>query len=736
MSGDLAPARRFSLAWLALLAVLLVTCVTYRGVIDNGFVLDDFSTVRDNPSVGSLARAGSWFTSPYAVSQDREHRNYRPVLIASYALDRALWGGKPRGFHATNLAIHVGVVIVTFILARRLWGDDRAGVVAAGVFALHPINAEAVNYIAARSSSLMTWWALAAVWAYDVASRREPRPDAAPDSDHEQRAFVKVSHGVRSILAYGLGLAAMGTKEVAVVLPVLIIAWDRARGDGREPWGATLRRSLPWWLLVAAFLAVRTWITAWEGATSLGGDNATTAQALLFGIKIFLTSFGQWFWPAALAVDHAWPITIGAREGVFLAVGAAAIFLLTVWAAGKDRLLGWCLVWFWAGLAPLGALPFVSRLTLYQDNRAYLSGIALAWLAGRYAVIVLRRWDGVRFTRPVTGVLVLGLVVSAVLADTRQTAVWVDPPHLWDDILEKYPDSILALNGKGLRLLEVDRLEEARELFERSLQRVPGFSQAYHNLGHMFAKLGDFDRAETAFETALTIEPRYTEAALSLGKVYERQRRTDRALELYDRLLAEDPDLATAWMRSGALLERQGRLEEAAKRYRRALAIDPSSDYRQLALGTVLLRLKRWAEARAVFEALVARRADSYPVRFNLGAALDGLGRLDEALAAYQAAAVLRPDDPDLHFRIAVIYSKRGRWTNAASEYEQVLARDPTHLFSHMNLALVAEQMGDARRAAVHYRAFLAMAPPDATYDASRKGAREALARLGSDRQG
>lgn len=720
MSGVLATARRFPPAWPALLAILVVTCVAYRGVIDNGFVFDDLATVRDNPAVASLARAGNWFTSPYAVSRGRDQANYRPVAVAGYAIDRALWGEGPAGFHATNLAIHSVVVILVFVLARRLWGDDRAGVVAAGVFALHPINAEAVNYITARSSSLMTLFVLAAVWAHDVATH----------SDLRQRAFAKVRHGLRLVLPYGLGLAALGTKEAAVVLPVLIIAWDRACGDGREPWGATLRRSLPWWVLAGVFLAARTWIT-WDGsATALRGDGATTAQALLFGVKIFLASLGHWLWPTALAVDHGWPITIGTTEGVLLVAGAAGVFLATLWAARMDRSLGWCLAWFWAGLAPLGALPFVSRLTLYQDHRVYLSGVALAWLAGRLAVLALRRWEGVRFTRPVLGVLVLGLGVSAVLADVRQTAVWVDPIHLWNDVLAKYPDSIMALDTQGVLSLQDGKLDDAQRAFERVIELVPGFSAAHYGLGVVFSRRGNWEQAAASLESALALEPKDRDAALLLAKSHEQRGQPDRALDRYQQIVDQDPSAAVAWARSGLLLERAGRLEDAAERYRTVLALDRNDDQARAALGGVLLRLERWAEAREVFEVLAARHADSYPMRVNLGAALDGSGRLDEALAAYRAAAVLRPDDPEPHFRIAVMYSRRGRWADAASEYERVLARDPAHLSSHMNLALVAERLGDVARAAVHYRAFLATAPSDAVYDAPRVQAREALARL------
>ena len=93
---------RFLARWWKVLLILVVTVVAYRGVIANGFVMDDHHTVTDNPSVRSLTEAGSWFTSPYAVSQDRDKTTYRPVAVASYALDHALWGEGPAGFHATN----------------------------------------------------------------------------------------------------------------------------------------------------------------------------------------------------------------------------------------------------------------------------------------------------------------------------------------------------------------------------------------------------------------------------------------------------------------------------------------------------------------------------------------------------------------------------------------------------------------------------------------------------------
>ncbi len=715
MSASASGERRRVAPWLALGVILLLAAVTYRGVTANGFVLDDSHTVKHNPALRSLTFAPQWLTSPYSASAIREFANYRPVLVASYALDYALWGERPAGYHATNLAIHLGVVILGFVLARRLWRDDAAALCAAGLIALHPINAEAVNYLTARSSSLMTGLVLAAIWASERGAGG--------------------SHRLWPAVAYGFGLAALGTKEAAVVLPVLIIAWDRAGCDG--PWAVTIRRSLPWFALVGGFLAVRTWVLWGHADAAVSGPGVTMGQNLLFATKIYLVSLGQWFWPTGLAVDHAWPVLIGIREGMWLVAGAAGALAATIAVLWVHHRMGWCLVWFWAAIAPAGALAFISRLTLYQDSRGYLAGISLAWLVGGVLAAAGRRWvassgGGWRVTaaRAMVWIIVLAGTVSAVGADTSRTAVWTNGVTLWDDVLAAYPGSIMAHNAKGLQSLEAGQLDAARDWFERALRLAPGFSEAHKNIGVVFARLGDWDRAAAAFEFALKINPQYSEARVDLGKVYEQVGRPDLALDAYDRLLRDDPGNVAVWERTAFLLEQRGDLEGAAVRYRRVVEMDPGHREARMSLGTVLLRAGRWADARAVFEAVLAAEPNSYAARVNLGAALDGLGAWDRALEAYQRAAALQPSDPDPYFRMGVILSKRERWAEAAQMYQRALERDLRHFSTHMNLGLVAERLGDVRGAIAHYRRVLATAPPTPAYEPLRRQAEDAVTAL------
>ncbi len=713
---------QFALPWAALAAILVTTGVTYRGVIDNGFALDDFHTVVTNRSLDSLANAERWFLSPDAVSGRGEIRGYRPVLMASYAWDRAVWDEGPAGYHLSNLLVHGGVVVLVFVLARRLWAHSWAAVGSSLWVAVHPLNSEAVNYITARSSSLMTLFSLAAVWLYDLSV------DSPATSDRRQRWIRVFQRGG----AWGMALAAMGTKEAAAVIPLLVMAWDRARSGERGRWRDTITRSLPFWVLTAAFLGVRTMVLGDAVGAPFAG--ASIIQDALFAVKIVLSSFGHWFWPTGLALDHAWPFVIGAGEGALLVAGVVGAGLGTWFGFRVDRRVGWCLVWFWTSLLPVAVLAFVTRLTLYQEHRVYLGGVTVAWIAGGFLVWCAKNAARHRVTRVAAMVLLAGLIMAAVRADAVRTVVWSDSEHLWEDVLAKYPRSALGYNARGLRLLEAGRVEEAREAFERSLKLDPGLASTHNYLGTLYGRSGEIERAIAEFQIALVMIPGDEQARINLGKAYEQAGRSDLAFAVYEQLLRDRPNAGPALERMGVLLERQGRLAEAAERYRKVLAINPTDEQASLVLGGVWLRLAHWDDAREVLSAVVSRHPDSYMARLYLGGALEGLGQPDEALDTYRAAATIRPENPDPHFLMAVVHSKCGRWADAESEYERALALDPSHFSSHLNLALVAEQLGDRARAAAHYRAFVATAPPDAPYDAPRGRAKDALTRLG--RQG
>ena len=138
---------------LACVAASLLAGLVYLNALHNPFIYDDHQVVVDNPSIRHL------FDLRFIVL----YRVTRPFVNLSYAIDRAVWGPQPFGFHATNVLLHMLNVALLFQLARRL-ADDRAArsmtsspvvaFAAATLFAVHPLMTEAVGYISGRAEVL------------------------------------------------------------------------------------------------------------------------------------------------------------------------------------------------------------------------------------------------------------------------------------------------------------------------------------------------------------------------------------------------------------------------------------------------------------------------------------------------------------------------------------------------------------------------------------------------------
>ncbi len=619
-TGRLTPARRAA----ALVILLFVTAAAYRGVIGNGFVYDDRTAVVKNPAVRSLARAPEWVLSPYAVAAYRRGANLRPVTVASYALDYALWGERAAGFHAMNLAIHLTVVVLVYVLALRLWGGDLSALVAAGWMALHPINAQAVNYVSARSSTLAAVGVLAAVWCYD-------RWAAG-------RAYAG-GRGGRSWMAGAVvaGAFALGAKESAAVLPLLILVWDRARFGDTASWRASVTRSAPFWGLVGVWLLFRAAVLA-GGASEHGVSAAWLLQGAAFGGKIVATAAAHSIWPSGLAIDYGWPMALPAGGAVAAAAGVALVIAGIGWMARLDRAAAWCGAWFMVALAPTLALPLITRLALYQEHRVYLAEIGAAWLVGG----LLHRaaqWAGARTALRGAGAAgVIALAAVAAWVDGERTWVWGGTVRLWADALARYPDSALGRAERGTWLVNDGRLDDAEREFLSVLQSMPAYSYAHMMLGTIYAKRGEPARAIAAYRTALEFQARYAEARIRLGLVYEDLGWMDQALSEYERAIDDDPWASPAVILSASILDARGRTDEAIQRLRRIAPDDPAFDEAQIRLGALLVKQGRWADARDTLTAVLVRRPDSAEARGFLDAAVTGANRRDPLSAGSRGA--------------------------------------------------------------------------------------------------
>lgn len=549
--------RGFALALLSVAVVLGAAIVwAYAPILDNAFVWDDGGNL-----VAARARwdrglqgVGWAFREPYGG-------HYQPLTWISYQMDAAISGATPRGVHATQGLLHLATTATVAWLAWLLAGcaalrtlspfaDRRArallALLAAALFALHPIRVESVAWATERRDLLSTLFALAALALHLRAAPTDASPSPA-------RGRIALLHA----------LSALSRAQMTLPLVLLLADLWPLRRLAEEPdrLRGFLRLLREKWMslaIAAASAAAAIWAQASHGALTSASEHGLLDRLVQAG-------YGLAFYPAAMLFGRTWlplyerPFPFVPTEPRLLLPALAALVALSVVWFLRRRLPALAVA---VGAYLLLVLPVLgiaqSGIQLVADRYAYLSTVPLVLLAAG-ALVRFGASSG-RAARPLLALGLAALLAAQALATHRQTRVWESDETLWRHVLD-HSTSCLADNNLGYILY--GRGEPGPALFHlvRSLERVPSYGRPWRGIAALL-------EAPT---------PADAPPALRVAETLERAAATQPASAL--------PRYASAlaWMRAGD--ERR-----AERELRRALAIDPSHEGARFALARLAAR--------------------------------------------------------------------------------------------------------------------------------------------------
>ena len=396
------------------LVVAACALVPYVPALWNGFAMDDLYIIVWNPLVHSLHGAWRAFGGPY-WPPDLGGQMYRPLPLATFALDWSLARGHPALFHAMNLLWHAGAALLVTALARR-WADWTAALVAGVIFALHPVHVEAVANVIGLGELMAAVGVCLAVYA----------------------AVVR-QNVLWSGAALLLGLL---SKENAVVAPALIVwAWIVGAPLALRPDRRRLFMFVASWVVIAGvYLAVRAVVLqpyarlhatapVFLGESAFAGR--LTAVAALGDVVRLLVL------PLTLRVDYApaeRTIVRSILDGRFV-IGFAclllwAVLLVLAWRRQR-RLEAYGLGWIAIAFLPVSNLLF-STGVLLAERTLYLPSVGLALAAGT----ALARLPPERLR-----VVLVAVVLAGGIRSGLRTPVWHDDFSVTQSILEDSPNS-------------------------------------------------------------------------------------------------------------------------------------------------------------------------------------------------------------------------------------------------------------------------------------------------------
>ncbi len=591
--------------WFAGLLLGAAGLLAYHNSFRVPFVFDDVTAIPQNTS---LRAAATWWTPPADTTVSG-----RPLLNASFGFNYAIGRERVFGYHAVNLALHVGAALLLYGLVRRTLAPESraepagrptppappegAALTVALLWLLHPLQTEAVTYIVQRAESLAGFLYLATLYTF----ARGAGAGTAGGPTVRGPAWLAAS----SVLC-ALGMAA---KETMVSAPLIVLLYDRTfvSGTFRAAWQ---RRRAYYLGLAATWLLLAYLVASTEGRGGSAGFNADVSwwHYLLTQAAALCTYARLTLWPHPLTFDYGFSVIteLGRVWGeglvILLALGA------TGWALVRRPALGFLGAWFFCLLAPTSSFVPVATQTM-AEHRMYLALAAPLMLL----VVGLGRGLGSRGL----AILLLGAAAAGVVTHQRNED-YRDALSLWTDAAAKQPGNGRTHYGVGAALAQLGRDEEAIRAFRRSIALDPASVEAHTTLGLLLQKTGRAPDAAEAWAEALRLDPTDPEANIHLGGLLAAQGRPAEALELFERARPRGSDRASLHVNYGGALLQLGRTAEAVAHLTTAVTLDARSAEAHYNLGLVRLQEGRYDAAAEHFRAVLEVAPQDQGARDNL----------------------------------------------------------------------------------------------------------------------
>ncbi|MFZ5861675.1 MAG: tetratricopeptide repeat protein [Nitrospirota bacterium] len=656
---------------LAVALILAAVGIAYANSLDAEFQSDDLTFTAD-------ATLRLQELSASALGRAVWHR--RPVASLTFALNHYWGGDRVIGYHVVNVAIHAATALVLYallvLIGRLPRVRDRMGplpapaaLVAALLWAMHPVHTQAVTYVVQRMTSLASLFYVLALIAY---------------------LNGRLCGGRRRVLwwaaSLGAGALALGSKEIAATLPFAVLLAEVCLF---QPDPRAFRRAAVGAALVLVPIGI---VAVFAAQDKVGGsfwtqltahrsvkEEFTFTEHLLTEGRVIVHYLTLLVFPhpSRLTFDYAFPLSRGWFDPWSTLAGWLTVLGAIGWALARIRrspVTAFGMLWFFLNLAIESS---VIPLDLAYEHRLYLPSMGPAILLAFAGAWAWARWTAPGW-RAVQAVAAAAVIVTGAGWTIERNRVWATEFSLWSDTVAKAPANARALGGLAMAYRDRGELARAVDLLREAVRVYPKYHNGYGQLGLALLDGGDLDGALAAFVRAHELDPNDPQDTYHLGVVYQKLGKPDEATRAFQDTIRLKPDDAEAHNNLGALYQDKGRWQDALAEYRIAARLDPALPQAHYGMGRVFERL----------------------------------GQADAAIRAYRAAIQSNPRHLDAHVALAGLYLAGGDKPAAADTFEAALRLAPDVPEGQYQVARLLDELGRHPEALAHYRRFLDLAAP------------------------
>jgi tetratricopeptide (TPR) repeat protein len=652
--------------------ILLATGLVYLPALNGGMLLDDDShiTAPQLQSIGGLYRI--WFELGATYQ-------YYPLLHSAFWLEHKLWGDSVLGYHLVTLLWHMLAVSLVYCILVTL--RIPGALLAAAIFALHPVMVESVAWMSEQKNTLSAVFCLSAMLAYLKFDESRRRP------------YYFAALGL-----FVLGLLTKTAITATLPFTLLVIFWWQR---GKLSWKQDVQPLVPFFVLGVLGGVV----TAWVERKLIGAEGAdfelTLLQRGLVAGRVIWFYLGKLMWPTNLAFFYPrWAIDPKVWWQWLFPIATLGVFI-GLWAMrrkSRGPLAAW--LCFVGTLVPvlgfLNVYPFI--FSFVADHFQYLASLGIIVLVSAGIATGLER-SPLPIRRAGTALCVMLVGTLAVLT-WKQSHMYADVITLYRTTIERNPDSWAAHNNLGTILAAHGQQREAGEHFRAAIRARPGYVTGHTNLGMALAATGQAPEAFEHLQKAIELKPDSVEAHRNLGNALTNAGRHAEAIDEYQAALALSPEDPLTLNRLGAALTTLGRLPQAIEHLEHALRLNPYYAEARANLGDALTKSGNASKGIAELLRAAALEPDDEWTISNLGIALAQAGRTAEAIPHLTRAVQLSPSGYT-HNNLGAALIKAGRLPEAIDEFQTAVRLDPSFVQAYINLAEVLKLSGRSHEAIV-----------------------------------
>jgi tetratricopeptide (TPR) repeat protein len=507
--------------------IALVSFSVYFNTFQHPFIYDDQGQIVRNQGIKDFQHLAALFSPKYFSVFDE--RSYRPMSTVLLMVQYSLWGLNPLPWRIFLLAAYIVTSWLVYRLARQIGLGTAGALTGALLFATHPVHAEPMNSPIFGYEIIALLFTLTGFFLF-LRGHQAPAP--------LKRIWI-----VGSLTAF---IAALGSKENALILPFIILLWEAFRGAFKSIGLRAARPSVPFFIIsIPYILAIFTFFHNPKAYGDYPGGSFGTA--FIAAPALFFKNMGLLVAPLPrfLTAEHTFSTAQNPLAAIVPISWMALGLILWVWFLSYRYSsiaffsIGWILISF---------MPISNLVPLSQylaERYLYFMSVGWALLIGYlFEVLADRCWTPWgKCTIWCTAGLLVALYAFCTI---QRNEVWATPLALWTDAREKAPHVMRPHYNIAAAYFETGKYEEAVKELQEAIRIDPQYATAYNSLGYIYIQLKQYDSAADSFRTAIDLRSDFVEAIGNLGVTYWLMGRLQEALDQFQRALEFDPSYAPA----------------------------------------------------------------------------------------------------------------------------------------------------------------------------------------------